>query len=48
MDAVIILVTFALVIVDIELQDESISGLNRVRGLFRLFRIFLLLRKVRI
>lgn len=43
-DAVIVLITFALVIVDICVPGQ-IKGLSQVRGLFRLFRIFLLYRK---
>mgnify|MGYP007019861992 FL=1 len=46
LDAIIIFATFALVIVDIELDDASLSGVNRARGVFRLFRIFLVMRKV--
>jgi len=44
-DAIIILLTFALVIVDIEIEDSSIEGLSRIRAVFRLFRIFVLMRK---
>jgi hypothetical protein len=41
---VIILITFGLVIVDICTQGQ-VAGLSQLRGLFRLFRIFLLYRK---
>lgn len=46
MDAIIILATFALVIVDIKIDDSSIDGIARIRAIFRLFRIFVLMRKV--
>lgn len=42
----IIVVTFALVILDIELNESKFSGLSKIRVLFRLFRIFMLMRKV--
>ena len=40
----IILISLALVIVDLKVE-ANIKGLSELRGLFRLFRIFLLYRK---
>lgn len=44
----LLFVTFGMVIADIELEDSTFNGVNRVRALFRLFRVFLIIRKVSI
>lgn len=47
-DFLLICATFALDIVDIKTEAQHRSGVNRVRGLIRVVRILLLMRKVKI
>ena len=45
-DLTLILATMALVILDVVGTDENLAKVTRIRGLFRILRIVLLIRKV--
>jgi hypothetical protein len=45
-DVIIIALSYAFVILDYSSTNPALSGFLKIRGLFRLFRIFILMRKL--
>ena len=45
-DLIIIIVSIRFVLLDVYVENEALKGFLKIRGIFRLLRIFILIRKL--